>query len=140
VVAAGGGRGSAKGRRAFSFLFSERKPSVAGFTLLALVVALWGTAYRLSLYQNLRSHSSQIPFVKLWIEQHRDSSAVAAVAKSQVKPCVLPASPPLPVPPSMLLRLERERGVLLSGSAHGAATASALIPFRSPPSFHFLLT
>jgi hypothetical protein len=49
---------------------------------LAFAVALWGFAYKLSLYQPHQNHSSQISVAKMWL----GTEGASAAARNRVKP------------------------------------------------------
>lgn len=118
---------SCKTAEALNGLF---RPFSLSLIALALLIALWGFGYKISLYHRHTDPLLQSNVAKLWIEQRNNSTAVASISNAK--------------PPSTLLIQALSNIVQLCARSRHAVACSdyiirdidnfgTLIPFRSPP-------
>lgn len=113
------------------------RPCTLGFVGLAIVVALWGYGYKLSLYHRHDQNSSRVSVAKMWIEP-RLASAVPA-SKLKARPHVYPGSQALSLSIQKFPNLKCAVTFTLPLVTRDVAYINLLIPSRSPPSLHFRL-
>ena len=106
------------------------RPWAVGFIGLAIVVALWGFVYKLSLYHRHTEPSARVLVAKMWIETRNPSATTASVSKATQ---LFPGS-------QALFVLVEERPWLNRAVAHSLPLTArcieylvSLIPSRSPP-------
>jgi ABC-type nitrate/sulfonate/bicarbonate transport system permease component len=104
------------------------RPASLALLGLAFMIVLWGLAYRLSVYQNLRSPSSQATAARLWSESRRDS--VAPIARRHVSPDLIAGC----VAPGCILAAPSLDSAVLTGDPlRATASPVRLLPSRGPP-------
>ena len=113
------------------------RPCALGFVGLAIIVALWGYGYKLSLYHRHDQHSSRVLVAKMWIEP-RHASPVAA-SKLKARSHVFPGSQALSQPVPDIPNLKRAIASTLPPVTRDVAYLDHLVPSRSPPSLRFCL-
>lgn len=113
------------------------RPCTLGFIGLAILVALWGYGYKLSLYHRDDQHAARGLVAKLWIEP-RHTSALPA-SKLKAKSHVIPGSHALLFPIQVVPNLRRAVNSILPPPARDIAYSNLLIPSRSPPSLRFFV-
>ncbi len=113
------------------------RPYTLGFISLAIIVALWGFGYKLSLY-HLHDHpSARVSVAKMWIEP-RNATAVPA-SKLKSRSHLFPPSQALSLPVQRGPNLKRAVACILRPSTRYIVYLNHLIPSRSPPSLRFCL-
>jgi hypothetical protein len=99
---------------------------------LAFAVALWGFAYKLSLYQTHQNHSSQISVAKMWL----GTEGASAAARNRVKPHTYSKTTLKPFPnyqDKSSPASHNELQAVLEAAVVTRGRASSIRP-RSPPS------
>lgn len=107
------------------------RPWAVGFIGLAIVVALWGFGYKLSLYHRHAEPSARVLVAKMWIETRNPSATTASVSKA--KSHLFPGSQALFVLVEERPRLNRAVAHSLPLTARCIEYLVSLIPSRSPP-------
>ena len=105
------------------------------FIGLAIIVALWGFGYKLSLYHPRGDHSARVSVAKMWIEP-RNATAVPA-SKLKSKSHLFPGSQALSLPVQKGPNLKRAIAYILPPATRYITYLNFLIPSRSPPSLRF---
>jgi hypothetical protein len=111
------------------------RPWAVGFIGLAIVVALWGFGYKLSLYHRHAEPSARVLVAKMWIETRNPSATTASV--SEAKSHLFPGSQALFVLVQERPRLNRAVAHCLPLTARCIEYLVSLIPSRSPPPHRF---
>jgi hypothetical protein len=107
------------------------RPWAVGFIGLAIVVALWGFGYKLSLYHRHVEPSARALVAKMWIETRNPSATTASVSKA--KSHLFPGSHALFVLVQERPKLNRAVPRSLPLTARCIEYLVSLIPSRSPP-------
>jgi hypothetical protein len=113
------------------------RPCALGFIGLAIVVALWGFSYKLSLYHRNTAPSARVSVARFWIEP-RSVSATAA-SKLKGKSHLFPGSQALFVAVRKCPSLNRAVANILLPTTRGFEYLHSPIPSRSPPPHRFCL-
>jgi hypothetical protein len=111
------------------------RPWAVGFIGLAIVVALWGFGYKLSLYHRHAEPSARVLVAKMWIETRNPSAATASASKAESH--LFPGSQALYVSVQERPRLNRAVARSLPVTARSVEYLDSLIPSRSPPPHRF---
>lgn len=111
------------------------RPYALGFVGLAIVVALWGFGYKLSLYHRHAEPSARTLVAKMWIEP-RNASATAS-SKLKEKSHVFSGSQALSIPLQKRPNLNRAVVFALPPPTRCVAYLDSRIPSRPPPPYRF---
>jgi hypothetical protein len=98
---------------------------------LAIMVALWGYGYKLSLYHPYPNPSSRASVAKLWDGPRHDS--LHATCRLKTKSHLILGSPALWVPSQPLRLPIRAVTLVFPARIGGIRYSNRLIPSRSPP-------
>ena len=107
------------------------KPCAAGLVALAIAVALWGFAYRISLYHSDPAPQIRASVAKLWVER-RCGEIVSSFVRT-TKPPRANNSNALLFSALSPIRLRAESPSACPCDARPCATAVRLLPSRAPP-------
>lgn len=110
------------------------RPRVLAFSALVMAVALWGFAYKISLYAVHPTAVQRSSVAKLWLEP--DASIVAA-KKLQTQSHLLASPQALSSSVSWLPRLDHAVVGLLLEQTYGSLSPISSIRPRSPPQAEF---
>ena len=113
------------------------RPCAVGFIGLAIVVALSGFGYKLSLYHRHAEPAARVLVAKMWIETRNPSAATASASKANSH--LFPGSQALCVPVEERPELNRAIARSLLVTARSVEYLDSLIPSRSPPPHRFCL-
>jgi hypothetical protein len=107
------------------------KPSTLGLVGLAIVIALSGFGYKLSLYHHHPSPPRQAIVVKFWIEPPNTAIAAASRVKDQLRVVSSPQALANSLP--FLPHPDHTAPCMLTSHRGGSLLFDLPIPLRSPP-------